>query len=168
MHLMRHLADQGRTIILITHATKNVMLADKVVFLARGGYLAWFGPPDEALTFFDQYRAERDRRARPMEFDEIYAVLDDPSKGKAEEWARRLPGKRLLPGLYRASPCTPSARGARPSLSQPTGPVQEARSEKTAHQTTGQPAAVRLQPEAVYNPSSRNIKILSVTGSACS
>jgi ABC-type multidrug transport system ATPase subunit len=46
MHLMRRLADQGRTIIMVTHATKNVMLADKVVFLARGGYLAWFGPPD--------------------------------------------------------------------------------------------------------------------------
>jgi ABC-type multidrug transport system ATPase subunit len=89
MHLMRRLADQGRTIILITHATKNVMLADKVVFLARGGYLAWFGPPDEALKFFDHFRSERDRRARSMEFDEIYAILDDPSKGKAEEWASR-------------------------------------------------------------------------------
>jgi ABC-type multidrug transport system ATPase subunit/predicted component of type VI protein secretion system len=89
MHLMRRLADQGRTIILITHATKNVMLADKVLFLARGGYLAWFGPPDEALKFFDQHRTERDRRARPMEFDEIYAILDDPSRGNAEDWARR-------------------------------------------------------------------------------
>jgi ABC-type multidrug transport system ATPase subunit len=89
MHLMRRLADQGRTIILITHATKNVMLADKVVFLARGGYLAWFGPPEEALQFFNQYRSERDQRSHAMEFDEIYAILDDPSKGKAEEWANR-------------------------------------------------------------------------------
>lgn len=89
MHLMRRLADQGRTIVLITHATKNVMLADKVVFLARGGYLAWFGPPDEALEYFDQFRSERDRRARSMEFDEIYAILDDPENGSAEEWAQR-------------------------------------------------------------------------------
>ncbi len=89
MHLMRRLADQGRTILLITHATKNVMLADKVVFLARGGYLAWFGPPDEALAYFDTYRSERDRRAHPIEFDEIYAILDDPSKGSPEEWAKR-------------------------------------------------------------------------------
>ncbi len=89
MQLMRRLADQGRTIILITHATKNVMLADKVIFLARGGYLAWFGPPDEALAYFDQYRSERDRRAGKIEFDEIYAILDDQSKGKAEEWANR-------------------------------------------------------------------------------
>ncbi|MEW6083604.1 MAG: FHA domain-containing protein [Chloroflexota bacterium] len=89
MQLMRRLADQGRTIILITHATKNVMLADKVIFLARGGYLAWFGPPDEALAYFDKYRSERDRRAGKIEFDEIYAILDDQSKGKAPEWAQR-------------------------------------------------------------------------------
>jgi ABC transport system ATP-binding/permease protein len=89
MHLMRRLADQGRTIVLVTHATKNVMLADKVVFLARGGYLAWFGPPDEALRYFDSFRSERERRARAMEFDQIYAILDDPSRGTAKDWAAR-------------------------------------------------------------------------------
>jgi ABC-type multidrug transport system ATPase subunit len=89
MHLMRRLADQGRTIIMITHATKNVMLADKVVFLARGGYVAWFGPPEEALAYFNQYRSEREQRAHEMEFDQIYAILDDPNKGKAKEWAER-------------------------------------------------------------------------------
>lgn len=89
MQLMRRLADQGRTIILITHATKNVMLADKVVFLARGGYLAWFGPPDEALQYFDQFRTERDRRAGPMEFDQIYSLLDDPANGSPADWGAR-------------------------------------------------------------------------------
>ena len=89
MQLMRRLADQGRTIVLITHATKNVVLADKVVFLARGGHLVWFGAPEEALEYFNQFRSERDQRARPMEFDEIYALLDDPSKGSPEQWAER-------------------------------------------------------------------------------
>ncbi len=103
MHLMRRLADQGRTIVLITHATKNVMLADKVVFLARGGYLAWFGPPNEALAYFDQFRSDRDRHARSMEFDEIYAILDDPSKGSAEDWANRY---RLHPA-YQENIVTP-------------------------------------------------------------
>jgi ABC-type multidrug transport system ATPase subunit len=89
MQLMRRLADQGRTIVLITHATKNVMLADKVVFLARGGYLVWFGPPDEALAYFDQYRSERQRRAGDIEFDEIYGILEDTSQGSPEAWAER-------------------------------------------------------------------------------
>ncbi len=89
MRLMRRLADQGRTIVMITHATKNVMLADKVVFLARGGYLTWFGPPEEALTFFDKYRTERDRRSSPMEFDHIYTLLDNPELGKGADWGKR-------------------------------------------------------------------------------
>ncbi len=89
MQLMRRLADQGRTIVLITHATKNVMLADKVIFLARGGYLAWFGPPEEALEYFDQYRSERERRAGKIEFDEIYAILDNSANGKPDDWAKR-------------------------------------------------------------------------------
>ena len=89
MRLMRRLADQGRTVVMITHATKNVMLADKVVFLARGGYLSWFGPPEEALTYFDQYRTERERRASPMEFDNIYTLLDQPDLGSGPDWAKR-------------------------------------------------------------------------------
>ncbi len=39
MHLLRALADQGHTVVLVTHATKNVMLCDQVVFLAKGGHL---------------------------------------------------------------------------------------------------------------------------------
>jgi ABC-type multidrug transport system ATPase subunit/pSer/pThr/pTyr-binding forkhead associated (FHA) protein len=89
MRLMRRLADQGRTIVMITHATKNVMLADKVVFLARGGYLAWFGPPEKALAYFDQYRTERDRRASSMEFDHIYTLLGRDEIGSPKEWAER-------------------------------------------------------------------------------
>lgn len=89
MQLMRRLADQGRTIVLVTHATKNVMLADKVLFLARGGYLAWFGPPDEALDYFDRHRTERERRTSSMEFDKIYAILDNPTQGSPSEWAAR-------------------------------------------------------------------------------
>ncbi len=89
MQLLRRLADRGHTIILITHATRNVLLADKIVFMARGGYMAWFGPPEEALDYFDRYRSERDRRTGRIEFDEIYAILEDPARGTSEEWAKR-------------------------------------------------------------------------------
>ena len=85
MRLMRRLADQGRTIILITHATKNVMLADKVIFLARGGHLAWFGPPAEALQHFGAYQPD----GQALAFDEIFSLLEDPAKGSAQQWAER-------------------------------------------------------------------------------
>jgi ABC-type multidrug transport system ATPase subunit len=159
MHLMRRLADQGRTIILITHATKNVMLADKVVFLARGGYLAWFGPPDEALKFFDQYRSERDRRSHSMEFDEIYAILDDPSKGTAEEWARRYRENQA----YQENVVKPLSALGRPVPGTPGAPASAA------------PAPLEQSPHPSFQPqrnrvsalrqfailSSRNIKILT-------
>lgn len=89
MNLMRRLADQGRTIILITHATKNVMMCDKVIFLARGGNMAFYGAPEDALEYFDHYRTERERREKDMEFDDIYRILNDDSRGSPEVWRER-------------------------------------------------------------------------------
>ena len=64
MELLRHLADQGHTVILVTHATKNIEKCHSVVILAKGGYLAYFGPPKEALNYFGV-----------NDFDEIYEKL---------------------------------------------------------------------------------------------
>ncbi len=89
MKLMRRLADQGRTIILITHATKNVMMCDKVIFLARGGNMAFYGAPEDALEYFDRYRTDRERREKDMEFDDIYRILNDESRGAPEAWRER-------------------------------------------------------------------------------
>ncbi len=53
MDTLRQLADEGRTIILVTHATQNIIHhCDQVAFMARGGELTYFGPPDQALPFF--------------------------------------------------------------------------------------------------------------------
>ncbi|MCP2727824.1 FHA domain-containing protein [Limnofasciculus baicalensis] len=52
MELLRKLANQGRTVILVTHATSNITLCDRIVFLGQGGRLCYFGPPQEAMNFF--------------------------------------------------------------------------------------------------------------------
>jgi ABC-type multidrug transport system permease subunit len=52
MKLLRNLADEGRTIILVTHATTNITLCDRIVFLGRGGNLCYFVPPRESMKFF--------------------------------------------------------------------------------------------------------------------
>lgn len=52
MELLRTLADGGRTVALVTHATNNVMLCDQVVFLGRGGYLCYAGPPEQCAPHF--------------------------------------------------------------------------------------------------------------------
>ena len=89
MKLLRELADQGRTVIIITHATANVMFCDKVLILDEGGNLAFYGPPEYALEYFDTYRTPRERLEKNMEFNDIYRILDDEKRGTAEEWKQR-------------------------------------------------------------------------------
>lgn len=53
MDTLRQLADEGRTIILVTHATSHILNnCDQVAFMAHGGKLAYFGPPNQATDFF--------------------------------------------------------------------------------------------------------------------
>src|SRR5262249_16735538 len=66
----------GTSVILTTHATRNVALCDKIIFLARGGQLAFVGSPQRALQYFG---AEA--------FDEIYDLL--ANQATPEEWAQR-------------------------------------------------------------------------------
>jgi ABC transport system ATP-binding/permease protein len=68
MFLLRRLADHGRTIILVTHATNNINACDYVCFLAQGGRMVFFGPPNEAKTYFEK-----------TDFAEIYSTLE-PTK----------------------------------------------------------------------------------------
>jgi ABC-type multidrug transport system ATPase subunit/pSer/pThr/pTyr-binding forkhead associated (FHA) protein len=65
MYLLRNLADKGHTIVLVTHATNNINSCDYVCFLAQGGRLAYFGPPDEAKAYFGK-----------NDFAEIYTSLE--------------------------------------------------------------------------------------------
>ena len=75
MRLLRKLSDEGHTILIVTHITTNVMQCDQVVFLAKGGHLAYYGPPQEALTYFGV-----------KDFDEIYDKLQ--REQSPEEWAK--------------------------------------------------------------------------------
>ncbi|MGC9347863.1 MAG: FHA domain-containing protein [Anaerolineae bacterium] len=51
MYDLNRLADQGRTVVLVTHATANIEQCNHVAFLVRGN-LAYYGPPQEAISFF--------------------------------------------------------------------------------------------------------------------
>jgi len=65
MFLLRKLADKGHTIVLVTHATNNINACDYVCFLCQGGRLAYYGPPNEAKTYFGK-----------TDFAEIYSALE--------------------------------------------------------------------------------------------
>lgn len=66
MYTLRRLADSGRTIILVTHATANIDQCTHVAFMADGR-LCYFGPPADAKKFFNA-----------NDFSDIYTRLSQP------------------------------------------------------------------------------------------
>ena len=52
MRLLRQLADKQQTILVATHTTNNLDICDYICFLAPGGRLAYFGPPDQSTQIF--------------------------------------------------------------------------------------------------------------------
>ena len=57
MRLLRRLADEGMTIVVVTHTLANVeAFCHKVVCMGRGGHTTFVGAPDAALTFFGVQR----------------------------------------------------------------------------------------------------------------
>ncbi|MBN1261057.1 MAG: FHA domain-containing protein [Anaerolineae bacterium] len=83
MYTLRRLADGGRTVVLVTHATANITQCDHVCFLAQGR-MAYYGPPEEVFSFFNVTTGD---------FSDVYDRLDDPdpavSRQKAQDWEQR-------------------------------------------------------------------------------
>ncbi|MEV0176075.1 FHA domain-containing protein [Streptomyces sp. NPDC050803] len=52
MHMLRGLADDGRTVIVVTHSVLSLDVCDRLLVLAPGGRIAYYGPPEDALAFF--------------------------------------------------------------------------------------------------------------------
>jgi ABC-type multidrug transport system ATPase subunit len=51
MQMLRGLADDGRTVAVVTHSVANLDICDRLLVMAPGGRIAYFGPPREALPF---------------------------------------------------------------------------------------------------------------------
>ena len=78
MQLLREQADRGRTIALVTHATDNIGICDRIAFMGLGGNLCYYGPPKEALAFF-QRNSGKFADEHFGDFADIYIELN---KGK--------------------------------------------------------------------------------------
>jgi ABC-type multidrug transport system ATPase subunit len=68
MQMLRSLADDGRTVAVVTHSVANLDICDRLLVMAPGGKIAYFGPPREALPFlgFDDWA-------------DVFQAFDDPS-----------------------------------------------------------------------------------------
>lgn len=123
MQLLARLADGGRTILLITHATKNVMLCDKVIFLAKGGHLAFFGPPAEALTYFgvqdfDQIYTKLEQELSPQEWDDRFRHSPQYQRYVAEPLKEHGAEKAAVAAAPTARPATAPATKRTSALTQ--------------------------------------------------
>lgn len=84
---LREMANHGKTVVLVTHSTLQLMLCDKIAFLGNGGYLCFFGTYEDALTFF-----------RTSSIVDIYTKLTEQPQFWSEKfsWAR-LPIQPIKP-----------------------------------------------------------------------
>jgi ABC-type multidrug transport system ATPase subunit/pSer/pThr/pTyr-binding forkhead associated (FHA) protein len=77
MQTLRSLADGGRTVVVITHSVANLGVCDRVLLLAAGGRVAYFGTPEGVLPFFGA-----------SDYADVFtAVTDDPA-GSAERYVQ--------------------------------------------------------------------------------
>jgi ABC transport system ATP-binding/permease protein len=105
MFLLRKLADKGHTIVLVTHATNNINACDYICFLAQGGRLVFFGPPNDAKAYFGK-----------TDFAEIYSALEPTDANpnipaEAETRFRASPQfQQFVVGPLQSSPATRANR----------------------------------------------------------
>jgi ABC transport system ATP-binding/permease protein len=73
---LRGLADAGTTVVMTTHTPEDLTACSRVIFLARDGYLAFDGTPEEALDYFQVER-----------LSQTYARIDQT--GSPEAWGAK-------------------------------------------------------------------------------
>lgn len=127
MTMLRKLADDGRTVIVVTHSVLSLDLCDRLLVLAPGGRTAYYGPPEETLPFFGQagwpeafeaFENDKDRdwaaryRDSPQYRQYVGAATEQPHLGgvpapaatpaplKAQSWGAQL---RTLVRRYTAA-----------------------------------------------------------------
>jgi ABC-type multidrug transport system ATPase subunit len=98
MELMRELADGGRTVVVVTHSVQSLDLCDRVLFLARGGKTAYFGPPGPAREYFGS-----------PDLIEVFAALERRTDVDWKERFRAHPiSRRYVPEPAPEQPAAPA------------------------------------------------------------
>jgi len=109
MYDLNRLADQGQTVVLVTHATANIEQCDHVAFLTQGR-LAYYGPPSDAIDYFEA-----------QDFADIYLKLSQDAD--AATWDKK----------YRRSPiCQRYVKERQAPLASERGPKPAATAQRPA------------------------------------
>lgn len=148
MQVLRRLAnEEGATVVLTTHSPPDLLMCDRVVFLAGGGELRFEGTPEAALRYFGS-----------THFSEIYVRLNDVP---AEETSQRFASQRAT--LVDVSAASPAA-GAPPQSRRGAGRLRQSlvstqrtaetmvRNRLTLAILVGSPAAVIAMYALLFQP----------------
>ncbi|WP_232665169.1 protein kinase domain-containing protein [Pseudonocardia sp. TRM90224] len=108
MQTLRGLADDGRTVVVVTHSPAQLEVCDRLLVLAAGGKLAYFGPPGEALAYFGQ-----------KDFADMFLLLD---QSRDVDWTSRFRASQAY-AKYGAPATT--APPAAPRSAPPPAPRQQ-------------------------------------------
>ncbi|MGW7049855.1 FHA domain-containing protein [Streptomyces avermitilis] len=101
MHMLRGLADDGRTVIVVTHSVLSLDVCDRLLVLAPGGTVAYYGPPEETLPFFGF-----------VQWPEAFEAFEhDRDRDWAGEYRDSLQHEQYIEG-FGAPPYLPSAAPA--------------------------------------------------------
>jgi ABC transport system ATP-binding/permease protein len=112
MKTLRALADDGRSVVVVTHNIAHLNMCDRVLILAPGGRLAYFGPPQHALNYF-----------HCEDFADLFTLLEHDT---ATDWTSR----------FNASPLREAFTGPHP-LARPSQPTATAPPKKPVGQQSG-------------------------------
>ncbi|MEV0408655.1 FHA domain-containing protein [Actinoallomurus sp. NPDC050550] len=113
MEMMRDLAHDGRTIVVVTHSVANLDTCDRLLVLVPGGRVAFYGPPEEGLSFFGK-----------ASWAEVFQAFDrEPDRDWAAEFRMAplysryvlsgLDGDAETPGAERVTAAPPPRRQGR-------------------------------------------------------
>jgi ABC transport system ATP-binding/permease protein len=108
MQTLRTLADDGRSVVVVTHNTAQLNLCDRLLILAPGGRLAYFGPPQQALSYFNC-----------SDFADLFNLLEHDT---ATDWTGRFNTSPLKEAL---SGPRPAPKAAQPGTAPPAKPVAQ-------------------------------------------
>jgi ABC transport system ATP-binding/permease protein len=103
MQTLRGLANDGRSVVVVTHNTAQLSLCDRLLILAPGGRLAYFGAPQQALAYFDC-----------SDFADLFNLLEHDT---TTDWTDRFvasPLHETLSGPRRIQQLSPPAAPAKP------------------------------------------------------
>ncbi|MEU9311825.1 FHA domain-containing protein [Streptomyces sp. NPDC048256] len=114
MHMLRGLADDGRTVIVVTHSVLSLDVCDRLLVLAPGGRVAYYGPPEDALAFFgfEQWPEAFEAFDRDQERDWAGEYRDSPFRRQYVVNDSEQPRLPRSGPVIMLPPARPRSRGA--------------------------------------------------------